>query len=228
MNVSFTKKTLLILVTAVAFSMFIVTSMYISTVYPKFNERTVAENQLETELKMLELLQEQEAEQEEQLAEETTHLQRKIPVDPLIDQLLLDLQRVEALSNTFILDMYFVKDRPANLAEHEVEDTEEVVETEDTEPLRQVSVDLSVVANSYEDLYQFLAEVDRLPRIVSIDSISFVGIEESMMIDDQIESLQFLVAISTYYYPELPELREELPKVIHPEPGEKSNPLYSR
>lgn len=228
MNVSFTKKNLIILVVAVVVAMILITSLYITSVTPMYQARSNAENQLETEYQMLELLQEQAMEQEEIVDEQTTHLQRKLPVDPLIDQLLLDLQRVEALSNTFILDMNFLKDRPANLIVREDEDAEATVVVEETELLKEISANLSIVANSYEDLFQFLAEIDRLPRIVSIDSISFVGTNEQMMINDQIENLHFLVTISAFYYPELPELKEELPKVIHPEPGEKRNPLYNR
>ncbi len=228
MGISFTKKALIILIASVVLTMFIVTAFYLSFVSPMFQARTVAENQLLTEQKMLELLHEQEAEQEEEIAEQTTQLQRKLPVDPLIDQLLLDIQRVEALSNTYILDMNFVKGRPANLVEGGTNEEEEVEVGDTSETIRQVSVDLSIIANSYEDLFQFLAEIDRLPRIVSIESISFVGPDENIMIDNQTDSLHFLVAISTYYYPDLQQLREELPKVDHPEPSGKTNPLYNR
>lgn len=158
-------------------------------------------------------------------------MQQKLPVAPLVDQLLLDFQRVEALSDTYILSM----DIDQSLNPVPQEESESVVEGDEgidgnqvsIEGLKKITVYLSIRAKRYEDLFQFLVEMDRLSRIISIDSISFRGTDEQIMIDDYHESLEFFVTVSTYYFPELTELEGELPKVIHPKPSEKENPLYN-
>ncbi len=227
MKLSFTKKAMITLIISVSVTMLLLSGGYIYMVSPKFNERTNAENRLETEFQMLEILKENGVDEEETIEEETTYLQRKLPVEPLLDQLLLDFQRVEALSNTYILSMDIDQNRDAVLVETEEVD-ENTSEGESSERLKQISAFLSVRANSYEDLFQFLAEIDRLPRIIAIDSISFIGTDEKVMIDDETDILEFLVTVSTYYYPHLPQLKDELPKVIHPAPGERENPLYNQ
>ncbi|QOY34021.1 hypothetical protein AWH56_014845 [Anaerobacillus isosaccharinicus] len=42
-----------------------------------------------------------------------------------------------------------------------------------------------------------------------------------IMVDDELQSLEFLVSVTTFYYLELADLRDELPKVVHPKPSEK-------
>ncbi|OIJ10273.1 hypothetical protein BKP35_14340 [Anaerobacillus arseniciselenatis] len=227
MNISFTKKAIVTLIVGVIIVMMLLSGGYVYTVSPKFNERTNAENQLKTEKQMLQLLEERSFDDEEEVEEETTYLQRKLPVEPLVDQLLLDFQRVEALSNTYILSIDIDQNRDAVFIETEEGDENTGEAAEDSASLKQITVNFSVRANSYEELFQFLSEIDRLPRIIGIDSISFIGTDERVMIDDETDILEFLVTVSAYYYPHLPQLKDELPKVIHPAPRERENPLYN-
>lgn len=226
----FTKKIIYILIIGVALTVTLVIGSYFSIIQPKLAMRTNAEIQLENEQKMLELLQKNQHAKEERIIEQTTQMQKKLPVEPLVDQFLLDFQRVEALSDTYILYMDIDQNRePVPLDQEAIEDVVKGVEEDQVsiEGLKKITVYLSILAKTYEDLSQFLIEMDRLSRIISIDSISFRGTNEQIMIDNYLESLEFFVTVSTYYFPELTELKGELPKVVHPKPSEKENPLYN-
>lgn len=231
MEVSFTKKTIIILIIGVALTVTLVIGSYFSIIQPKQEMRANAESQLENEQKILELLEKNQHAKEERIIEQTTEMQQKLPIAPLIDQLLLDFQRVEALSDTYILQIDI--DQNSDATPPDQEESEDVAEGDEEdqdsiEGLKQITVYLSILAKTYEDLSRFLTEMDRLSRIISIDSISFRGNDERIMIDDYHENLEFGVTVSTYYFPELTGLEDELPKVIHPSPSGKINPLYNQ
>ncbi|OIJ18374.1 hypothetical protein BKP45_12420 [Anaerobacillus alkalidiazotrophicus] len=224
MKVSFTKKKLITLITGIVLVFISYLGCYFYLIYPKLTIIDQVTHQLETEKQIL-LTLEKSLLKEEDHIEETTELQRQLPVEPLMDQLLLDFQRVEALSNSYIISMTIDQDSTVHSVVQE--DVEENLENSfDTiEGIVVMNVSVTVNAKMYEDLFQFLVEIDRLPRIVSIDNISFIGAQETEIIHDPQEYLEFFVTVSTFYYPDLYELSDEVPKVIHPNPSEKQSPL---
>ncbi|WP_078555367.1 hypothetical protein [Bacillus alkalicellulosilyticus] len=92
--------------------------------------------------------------------------------------------------------------------------------------VKQIHFQLTVRAKEYKEIATFLRTLDSLPRLVNINMVTFIGHNEQIMIDDEIENLEFLVNVSTFYYPELEELKEETPKVDYERPSEKEDPLY--
>ncbi|WP_096202820.1 type 4a pilus biogenesis protein PilO [Bacillus sp. FJAT-45350] len=246
MNLSFSKKHIIILGVAIFLliaSAFFFFSQYIS---PAMKEKEVLAAEVEFEKSQLAILRDQQRDTTTEAIETSIELQRKLPVKPLVDQFLLDISRAEGLSNSYILyidiseggelSLRATEDgvegetsTPVEQSEGEggQETTQEQQVNVDIEGLKQITLNLSVRANRYQDLAQFLRELDRLPRISSIDSVSFIGHDEQIMVDDVHDSLEFNVTVSTYFYPELLELGEEGPKVDYPRPSNKDNPLYS-
>ncbi|WP_404444105.1 pilus assembly protein PilO [Sutcliffiella horikoshii] len=176
-------------------------------------------------------------EQQEQTAQAngntTVELQRKIPVTPFLEQLILELEKAEVLSESTIVSMSFGEGEfvPASttLEEYETmhDEEEETVQEEVYLPegLKKVTVNLSVESEVYEDLSTFLTALESLTRITQIESVSFTGLPEVTSTDQELEPLTYSVTVSAFYHPELDDLIEELPPLSVPEPGNRVNPF---
>ncbi|MBT2721513.1 hypothetical protein [Bacillus sp. ISL-46] len=71
---------------------------------------------LESEQKLLEIVSQKKAEDTKKTSEDTRELQKKLPVKPLQEQLILDLEKAENLSKSKISSMSFSKDADVNTA----------------------------------------------------------------------------------------------------------------
>ncbi|NLP50307.1 pilus assembly protein PilO [Bacillus sp. RO1] len=163
----------------------------------------------------------------------TVELQRKIPVTPFLEQLILELEKAEVLSDSTIVNMSFGEEEfvPATttLEEYETmhDEEDETVEEEAYLPegLKKVTVNLSVESEVYEDLSTFLSSLESLTRITQIESVSFTGQPEVTSTDQELQPLTYSVTLSAFYHPELDDLIEELPPLSVPEPANRVNPF---
>src|SRR4051812_36161890 len=69
---------------------------------------------LESEQKLLEIVSQKKAADTKKTAENTRELQKKLPVKPLQEQIILDLEKAENLSNSKISSMSFSKGADVN------------------------------------------------------------------------------------------------------------------
>jgi type IV pilus assembly protein PilO len=177
----------------------------------------------------------------------TMELQKVVPVEPLLEQFLLDLVKAETVSNSFITSMEFGgsndTDETTNIVEEYMEEVEETDEensenTNDTdaaisstrngtipEGLKRLTVTLTVESPSYYELEAFIRAIEELKRITKVDELSFSGNKEIVSTEDEPEKLTYTLTLSTFYYPKLAELRDQLPPLEVPKPGQKVNPL---
>jgi type IV pilus assembly protein PilO len=171
----------------------------------------------------------------------TMELQKVIPVEPLLEQFLLDLVKAETVSNSFITSMEFggdSTDETINIVEEYMEEAEETDEVNSEnnsesaigdgaipEGLQRLTVNLTVESPSYYELEAFIKALEELKRITKIDELSFSGNKEVVSIEDKPEKLTYTLTVSTFYYPKLAELRDQLPPLEVPKPGQKVNPL---
>ncbi|RAK21384.1 type IV pilus assembly protein PilO [Anoxybacillus vitaminiphilus] len=65
---------------------------------------------LSTEQQLLDATREQTAQQETEITESVVELQKRVPVKPMVEQLLLDLERAEVVSDSFISSISFTED----------------------------------------------------------------------------------------------------------------------
>ena len=235
MTVQFTKLYLIILIAAVVAVVASFLIGYSSYIAPVYGEKEVLAENLEFEENQVQILNQQIRSLDSNVLETSFALQRKLPVQPLLDQFLLDISRAEGLSGSYILNINISESGDVTLAEGESIKEQISTEVEQNsalpekiEDLRKITVFLSVRANDYEALANFLREIDSLPRLTNIDSVNFLGHDEKIMVNDSHQSLEFSVLLSTYYYPPLAQLREESPKIDFPNPANKDNRLYSR
>lgn len=74
---------------------------------PLNKEIELKQNELSTEEKLYETLAEKAADKNNDVIENTMKLQRKLPVEPFLEQFILDLEKAEVISNSFIEQMTF-------------------------------------------------------------------------------------------------------------------------
>lgn len=87
--------------------------MYLS---PLKTELASKQLSLDSEQKLLEAASQKKAEDTNKTVENTRELQKKLPVKPLQEQLILDLEKAENLSNSKISSMSFTKDADVNMS----------------------------------------------------------------------------------------------------------------
>lgn len=180
-----------------------------------------------------------------ELLTNTAQLQKKLPVAELADQFVLQLEKVEVASGSRIISIAFNKedqtDTTNSTAEQNIaaaeqahqkaqtamdltKDNNSTQTTQTTIPagVKKLTVTMSVESPSYVELETFIKELEELPRITKVESLAFTGVAE----DTTSNVLTYSVVASTYYYPELTDLRNQLPVYQAPDPSNKKNPLY--
>ena len=192
----------------------IIAYSYFTFYSPKKESLAVAETTLTTDRQVLFALEQQLADQPETPVVSSLELQKKVPVDPLTELVLLQIEKAEVVSQSLVQSVSFTE------GPFVIEAPPEGVET-----LQELLVSLSIETPTYTTLESFIAELERLDRILIIDSIQFSSLGEVTTADQEDEKLQLTLTFSAFYRPDLFELLEEGPKVDTPLPAEKVNPL---
>ncbi|WP_043934234.1 hypothetical protein [Bacillus sp. EB01] len=246
------KQNLIIVSLSVLFVLF-AAGGYFLWVQPLKADLEMKEASLKTDEQLLEVLQGKENEARENATESTTQLQTKIPVKPLVEQLILDFEKAEVVSGSKILSMSFSQDgsieKPEENAEgattetSTTETTETSVEVETTttdeygqpsepksviavpEGVKKVTVQLALEAAGYEEIEKFISTLENLKRIAVVESINYIGNPEVTTILAEEPSLKFTITISAFYMPDLADLAKQTPTIDAPEPANKRNPL---
>jgi type IV pilus assembly protein PilO len=239
MKLGFSKKGQLILLFGILLIVLLIVFAQFFMLAPLKSDLEIKEQSLASEQKLLEIMGQKKTEDTKSVREDTSELQKKVPVKPLQEQFILDLEKAENVSNSKISTMSFSKDGDAAAAETN-ETAETTTEPETTEDgaatdqqtaatsangLKKLTVNLSVESPTYEDLEKFISSLESLQRIVVVESISYSGGEEITSLAQEKEPLSYSLTVSAYYLPELDDLIAELPKIDAPAPAKKDNPL---
>ncbi|WP_377888304.1 hypothetical protein [Alkalihalobacillus sp. R86527] len=223
-----------------------VTMYYLYGVVPKKQEVLRLEKQVEQNEELITLLQAKEDEKVD--AFDTTLLQRKVPVKPLVDQFILDLNRAELVSKSNIHKLDFSDDAlntaefsDANDGEGEKagseEENSEETNTDGTnvpkepvvalpEGIQAVDVSMEMSSDNYPSLRKFLLSIEELPRMALISGLTFSGKSESLDTEESEPDVAYVANVATFYIPTLTDLAEQTPSIDYPEPSDKENPLY--
>lgn len=185
-------------------------ALYIYVYKPLDDRKEQLETELQTEKKLLQTLQSKQP--SDDLRVSLVELQKRVPVQPFVEQFLLDIEKAEVVSNSTVLSLTFQEG--------------ENVEGPPT-PIQKLTANISVHSPSYFALEQFIDVLERSKRIVSVDSLSFTGYEEWTTVMDEVPKLSYSLTVSTFYAPELRQWIEQLPPLDLPQPSEKRNPFPS-
>jgi type IV pilus assembly protein PilO len=230
------KKEKLILFSGLFFILVFITFGYLIFIQPLRMTIQQKESELNNQQKLLEVIESREIESSGELVESSVKLQRQIPVEPKLDQFIIDLEMAETVSNSQILSISFAdegtggQETPAEQPDPTVE-TSESTETPQQilkpEGIKEITLTLSIESESYFDLEKFIDTLEKLDRIVEVNSVSFSGPPEVSSVGTGTEQTKtsFQLSLSIFYFPKLQDLVEELPKIETESPANKSNPL---
>lgn len=167
-------------------------------------------------------------------------LQKQVPVKRLLDQLMLDIEKAEIMSDTNIIELKLngtQKDEEIDFKQNENNtatlDETDSANTNDKEDevlpngIKQVSITLSGEAATYFDLEKFINTLQNLKRIVKVEALKFTGLTEIYSVEQPNEVVKFELTLVSYYFPTLEDLRDELPPLDIPAAANKKNPLSS-
>lgn len=197
------------------------------------------EHNIQQEQQLLAALQERVEREQEELSRSTLALQRNLPVQPLVDQFLLDIEQAELVSDSLISSFNISQGQNTlsvtapneggseeQADENGTEEMTENVSISRPDGIKRVTVSMSVRSDSYEQLLQLLDSIEGLTRVTKIDSLAFPGPHESSF-DPDAQAINYSLTVSTFYADELYQLLDDLPWVEYPDPAEKSNPLFN-
>uniref|UniRef100_C5D5I1 Pilus assembly protein PilO n=1 Tax=Geobacillus sp. (strain WCH70) TaxID=471223 RepID=C5D5I1_GEOSW len=227
MTVRFSKRQLFILVLLLIVLGAAFSGLYFYMLYPRYQQIEELSNTIASEKKILAATRAEIAKQKSNLPESVVELQKKIPVKPLTEQLLLDLEKAEVVSDSTISSMTFNEEENATGEQQKTDASSKPEQSSSELPdgLKKVTVQLTVQSPSYYQLERFLQTLENLNRIVSIESLSFTGNPELTSVDTEVNPLTYSVTVSAFYYPKLAKLQNMLPQIDVPPPSKKRNPL---
>ena len=213
---------------------------------PLKSDLGMKQQELTNEQKLLDILSQKKANDTNKTAKYTREIQKILPVKPLQEQLILDLEKAETLSNSKINSMGFSKNTDANtVADQTNSNGQQTVENQNaanpsstnqeaasgqtapaqTVGLKKMTVSLSVESPTYKDFEKFIETLESLKRVVVVESISYAGGQEITSLDQEVQPLSYSLTISAFYMPSLTDLTAHLPTIDAPAPAGKDNPL---
>lgn len=202
-----------LVVLAIVFLLSLVIYSYIKIYAPakEANERAI--QTLENERDVLFALERQEAQQNPARSSNSRPLQQKVPVKPLEDLILLQVQEAEVKSDTYLQEVNF------SLENALIDNPPEHVTN-----VQAVITEVRLQTDSYSKIDRFIEEIESMERIYVMDAVEFSVPGEIRSDDEKVDFLELTVTFHAFYRPDLIELEDEAPKVDAPNPTGKKDP----
>ncbi|MDE4083812.1 pilus assembly protein PilO [Planococcus maritimus] len=181
---------------------------------PAKDAREQAQQSLRSERDVLMALQTQVKELPEGETVSALELQKKVSIDPVSELLVLQIEEAELISGT----------RVEAVSMEEV-DVELVIPVEGLENLKEVETTVAFTAENYNEITDFISEIEEMERILVIESINFGANPEVREVVEETERLQVTLSFAAYYRPDLIALEDTVPKIDAPAPAAKQDPL---
>ncbi|MFE8703446.1 LysM peptidoglycan-binding domain-containing protein [Cytobacillus sp. FJAT-54145] len=235
-----TKKEKSIAILSVLLLIVLFVGVYFLYIQPKKTQVETKETELNTEQQMLSVLQNKISQTNSNTFQSTVELQKHVPVKPLLEKLLLDIEKAEVLSNSFVVSMDFgdgemnVPEEQDLVEEYEDElsgEDEAEVKPESSIPLptgvKKIQINLTVESPSYFELEKFISTLESTERILVVEKLDFTGQPEVTSLDQENQELVYALSIAAFYMPTLTDLIDQLPQMEVPKPSNKQNPFNS-
>ncbi|ANU12812.1 pilus assembly protein PilO [Planococcus halocryophilus] len=203
-----------LIVLAIIFLLALAAYSYFSLYAPAKEARLQAEQMLSSERDVLIGLQTQLKELPEGEKISTSDLQQKVSVESLTEQIVLQIEQAELISDTLVDNIGITEGL-----------VEMPVPVEGLENLQEVLTTVTIKADDYQEITTFITEVEAMERIMIVEAIDFGSNEEVTAADQVAEAIDVNVTFSAYFRPDLIALVDTLPKVDAPAPAGKNNPL---
>ena len=210
---------LLLVIALVAALLF---AFYYYVVLPKKEELNSTQNTISSTRTEIRSMQEQIAKLENEQAIETNifSLRKRLPQSREIDQLLLNIEEIEYVSGTRVLNINFNNydslvsesmKQEQTAPEENTEGEEEEGEEKETpissidistlpSELKLITFVLDVEAPDYNSLLTFIEEIENLERIMHIDALNFELPGEESVIQNEEATVTVSVQVTTFYH----------------------------
>jgi type IV pilus assembly protein PilO len=241
------KHKLIVAVGALLLVLLIVYAQFFSLT-PLKSDLGIKQQELKSEQKLLDIVSQKKAASAKTTTVDTKELQKKLPVGPLQEQFILDLEKAENVSNSQITSMGFSKDADVavasdqaavdpnaaqatttNTAQTTTSDSNAAQTQQPVTPvpagLKKMTVQLSVESPKYEDLEKFIETLESLQRLVVVEAITYSGGQEITSLGQDDAPISYSLTVSAFYMPTLADLAAEQPTIDAPAPAGKDNPL---
>lgn len=235
MNLQFSKKEIFILISG----MFIVLILYfiISVTYlnPLKENVIQKEQQLKTEKQLQAAYEKRMTAVPSGEIKSTSELYKIIPKEPFTEQLILNFEKAEIVSDSTITLMEFGERSAAEEKETATNFENELIDSNSTDRnveisesmsagLKKTSVTLLVEAKGYEGLEKFIQTLEESKREVIIEAIDFEGPEKIDYLTDSKEIISFTINLSAFYFPIENDKGDKM-QIETPSPANKRNPF---
>lgn len=212
-NLTKRQKEMGLLVLAILFLMVLAAYSYFQLYAPakEANERAI--QTLANERDILYALQRQEAQQSQTGTSSSRPLQEKLPVKPLEDLILLQVQKAEVKSDAFVHEVNFSLEQPI------IENPPEQVEN-----VQSIIAEVHLAADAYNQIDRFIEEIESMERIFIMDRVEFTAPEEVRTVEQENGPMELIIVFHAFYRPDLGNLENEAPKVDAPVPAGKQDP----
>lgn len=217
--------------------------IYLFVLFPKMEKIPQKEAELATQEQLLSVLQSKITGTNSNTFQSTVALQKMVPVKELSQQLLLDIEKAEVVSGSFVVNMNF-DDGDVTFENEPVEEDETTEEkmtaesNEDEEPneeetntitlpngVKKTIVTLNLESPGYFEFEKFISTLENSERITVVEALDFTAGEEIIELEQSEQPLRYQVKIAAFYMPALVDLIDQLPKMETPEPANKKTPL---
>jgi type IV pilus assembly protein PilO len=213
--------------------------LYYFVILPLSGEQKQLQEELERERNFLTALQKASKEKVTESGKQLPpDYQYKIPEAPYLEQLMLDMTRVETISG---VDMEGIglsdsaqQEGAANPQEKQQIQFQPIgnadaAQSKAISGLERVSISTKLKGN-YEQIHRFFTEVLSLPRIIRVEQVKVSASGDQFIYlkpqDDKRREINVEVTLSAYYMPALkPFFPQPLP-IIVPPPANRTNPFH--
>lgn len=178
---------------------------------------------LESEIAALEASRNQS---KDSLDSDTLLLEKKVPITPELEDLLLTFQEIELVSGSRIENIEFSydgelpekntgseesKDNQSNENSENSNDANKTNENDDSQPagtsesskpefLKVITAKMDVLSPDYDSFQEFLQELEKRERIMRVDKLKFEKPAEKDLLDGSGETITFTIEATTFYY----------------------------
>ncbi|MGM0853311.1 MAG: hypothetical protein ACQEWI_11970 [Bacillota bacterium] len=215
--------------------MFTLLIFYFLIFSPQKERLNLKQEELKTEQKLLAAIESKTSEIAKHSYRDTKSMQELIPVDPLTEQLLLQFEKAEVLSQSTIQSMSFAKEdfifsieqnEDATL-QYQGETSEEQVIENDTSTVKRMQITMTVESDNYFSMEEFISTLENLERIVEVNHLVFEGRAEMspVLTGEETQVITYQLVASAFYLPELTDLKDSVPSIDSPPPSLKKNPF---
>lgn len=212
-NMTKRQKEMGLLVLAIVFLLALSAYSYFQIFAPAKEANERAAQTLANERDILFALQRQEAQQSETRSSSSRPLQEKLPVKPLEDLILLQVQKAEVKSGAFVHEVNFSLEEPI------IENPPEQVEN-----VQAIIAEVHLAADTYGQIDRFIEEIESMERLFIMNSVEFTAPDEVRTVEQEEDTMELVVTFHAFYRPDLGNLETEAPKVDAPVPAGKQDP----